>query len=345
MSTKISNAPRASSNSKLMRGLHHFFALMLGTVTAFAAPPSELARWAPVAWAELPGWGTDALHELWPALRQQCAKPPAAWKRWCAQLPAASDDPLLLHAWLMNSLQPYRGQARTDGSDTGLLTGYFEPQLPARRVADGDFGVPLLDAQKRPLLYLQDPLDAVLLQVQGSGRVLVREADGRTHWRRVAWAGDNRQPFRSMARWLVAQGAIREGQASWSAVKAWAVHNPERLPELLAANPRTIYFREEALPDPDIGPRGAQGLPLTPGRSVAVDPRAVPYGTLLWLDTTLPLSTEPLQRLVLAQDTGSAIRGAVRADFFWGWAPDALARAGRTAQALRWWALWPKETR
>jgi membrane-bound lytic murein transglycosylase A len=138
---------------------------------------------------------------------------------------------------------------------------------------------------------------------------------------------------------------LREGQASWSAVKAWAIKNPERLPELLAANPRTIYFREEALPDPSIGPRGAQGLPLTPGRSVAVDPRAVPYGTLLWLDTTQPLSTEPLRRLVLAQDTGSAIRGAVRADFFWGWAPDALARAGRTSQALRWWALWPKETR
>lgn len=324
-----------------MGRLHHF-ALLLVSATAFAAPPSELARWSPVAWSELPGWGADRLDELWPALQRQCERPPAPWRQWCRQLPAPGADSLQLHAWLMSSLQPFRGEARDTGTDTGLLTGYFEPQLPARRQPDEDFATPLLDPAQRPLLYLQDPLDAVLLQVQGSGRVLVREADGREHWRRVAWAGDNRQPFRSMARWLVAQGAIREGQASWSAVKAWAIKNPERLPELLAANPRTIYFREEALPDPEIGPRGAQGLPLTPGRSVAVDPRAVPYGTLLWLDSTQPLSSEPLQRLVLAQDTGTAIRGAVRADFFWGWAPDALARAGRTSQALRWWALWPK---
>jgi len=327
-----------------MRGLHHF-SLALALAPVLAAPPSELARWEPASWAELPGWGGDALDELWPALRRHCERPPTAWRRWCERLPAASDDPLQLHAWLMGSLQPFRGQARDDGSDTGLLTGYFEPQRTARRRADADFAVPLLDPHKRPLLYLQDPLDAVLLQVQGSGRVRVRESDGREQWRRVAWAGDNRQPFRSLARWLVEQGALREGQAGWSAVKAWAAQNPERLPELLAANPRTIYFREEALPDPGVGPRGAQGLPLTPGRSVAVDPRAVPYGTLLWLDTTQPLSSEPLRRLVLAQDTGSAIRGAVRADFFWGWAPDALARAGRTSQALRWWALWPKETR
>ena len=157
----------------------------------------------------------------------------------------------------MNSLQPYRGEAKQGGNDTGLLTGYFEPQLPARRVADADFAVPLLDAQQRPLLYLQDPLDAVLLQVQGSGRVLLREPNGREHWRRVAWAGHNQQPFRSLARWLVEQGGLREGQAGWSAVKAWALQNPERLPELLAANPRTIYFREEALPDPTQSARAA----------------------------------------------------------------------------------------
>ncbi len=341
MSTKISNAPRASSKSKVMRALHHCaLGLMVGT--AFAAPPSQLVHWTPTAWSELPGWGADSLQELMPALRRQCERPPQPWRSWCQRLPAQSDDSLQLHAWLMGSLQPYRVQTRDGSPDTGLLTGYFEPQLPARRAPDEDFQTPLLDPQQRPLVYLQDPLDAVLLQVQGSGRVRVREADGRERWRRIAWAGDNRQPFRSLARWLVAEGAIREGQASWSAVKAWAIKNPERLPELLAANPRVIYFREEALDDPEIGPRGAQGLPLTPGRSIAVDPRAVPYGTLLWLDTTQPLSTEPLQRLVLAQDTGSAIRGAVRADFFWGWAPDALARAGRTSQALRWWALWPK---
>jgi membrane-bound lytic murein transglycosylase A len=103
-----------------------------------------------------------------------------------------------------------------------------------------------------------------------------------------------------------------------------------------------VFFREEPLPDPNLGPRGAMGVPLTPGRSVAVDPTSVPYGTPLWLDTTEPLSARPLQRLVLAQDTGSAIVGAVRADYFWGWDGDAAAQAGRMKQKLRYWVLWPK---
>jgi membrane-bound lytic murein transglycosylase A len=317
-----------------MARLHHCL-FLLCSGAALATPPNSLARWTPAAWAELPGWGADAVQELWPALRQQCARPPAPWRHWCTQLPAEASDPLQAHAWLMATLQPYRVEAKT-GAAEGLLTGYFEPQLEARRRADESFATALLDAQRRPLLYLQDPIDAVLLQVQGSGRVWLREPDGRQHWRRVAWAGDNRQPFGSLGRWLVAQGAIREGQASWSAIRAWALKNPERLPELLAANPRVIYFREEALPDPGIGPRGAQGLPLTPGRSVAVDPRAVPHGSLLWLDSP------GLSRLVLAQDSGAAIQGAVRADFFWGWAPEAFGQAARTHQPLRWWALLPK---
>ena len=90
------------------------------------------------------------------------------------------------------------------------------------------------------------------------------------------------------------------------------------------------------------GPRGAQGVALSAGRSVAVDPLAVPYGTPLWLDTTEPLNTTPLRRLVMAQDTGSAITGAVRADYFWGWGDAAEAQAGRMKQPLRLWALWPK---
>jgi membrane-bound lytic murein transglycosylase A len=108
------------------------------------------------------------------------------------------------------------------------------------------------------------------------------------------------------------------------------------------ANPRVVYFREEALPDPGIGPRGAQGVPLTPGRSVAVDPLAVPYGTVMWIDTTEPLSSQPLRRAVVAQDTGSAITGAVRIDYFWGWDADAEPQAGRMRQPLRAWALWPR---
>ena len=101
---------------------------------------------------------------------------------------------------------------------------------------------------------------------------------------------------------------------------------------MIRSNPRVVFFREEPLPDPSIGPKGAQGVPLTPGRSIAVDPQSVPYGTPVWLDTSEPLSTRPLRRLVVAQDTGSAIVGAVRADYFWGWGDDAEA-AGRAHEA------------
>lgn len=329
MNTRINNAPSASRISS------HIAALWLAVCSAVSAQPA----WQPVAWGDLPGWGEDAAEQLWPQLAQQCSRPRAPWRAWCAELPRDPVDRFQAHAWLMATLQPYQ----VGGAQPGLLTGYFEPQLDAARRPGERFRVPLLAPDGKPLLYLDDPLDAVLLQIQGSGRVRVLEDDGRVAERRVAWAGDNRQPFRSLARWLVDQGALREGQAGWRAVRAWAVQNPERIDELLAANPRVIYFREEPLPDPAVGPRGAMGWPLTPGRSVAVDPRFMPHGTLLWIDSTQPLSTEPMRRLVLAQDSGSAILGAVRADFFWGWGEAAFAQASRTAQPLRWWALWPKE--
>jgi membrane-bound lytic murein transglycosylase A len=159
---------------------------------------------------------------------------------------------------------------------------------------------------------------------------------------RLAFAGHNDQPYRSVGRWLIDIGELKAGEASWPAIKDWARRNPRRVAEMLAQNPRLVFFREEPLPDPDVGPKGAQAVPLTPGRSIAVDPQSVPYGTPVWLDSTEPLSPRPLQRLVMAQDTGSAIVGAVRADYFWGWGEAAEANAGRTKQALRTWVLWPR---
>ena len=112
---------------------------------------------------------------------------------------------------------------------------------------------------------------------------------------------------------------LRPTEASWPGIKDWGRRNPQRLKEAMWANPRYVFFREEPLPDLAVGPRGGQGVPLTPGRSIAVDKASIPYGTPVWLDTTEPLSTTPLRRLVMAQDTGAAIVGAVRADYFWGW--------------------------
>jgi len=191
------------------------------------------------------------------------------------------------------------------------------------------------------LAYLESPVDLALLQVQGSGRMNIVDAAGGEQLLRLAFAGHNDQPYQSVGRALIERGDLRPGQASWPAIRDWAKRNPQRAPELLWTNPRYVFFREEAMPDAELGPRGAQGVPLTPGRSIAVDRASIPYGTPVWLDATEPLSSQPLRRLVMAQDTGSAIIGAVRADYFWGWGAQAEAKAGRMKQPLRLWALWP----
>jgi len=327
------------------------------------------SRWVSADWSELPGWEADAISEWWPALQRGCnATPPFEWARICADARSftpASDA--AARTWLRQRLQPWRVES-AEGQTEGLLTGYFEPLVEARRVPAGAYRVALygpptdlatrkpywtrqqLDTHKpaqaalrgRAIAYVADPLDALILQIQGSGRLQLTEADGQRKLVRVAFAGHNDQPYKSVGKWLIEQGELRPEQASWPAIKAWARANPRRLNEMLWSNPRFVFFREEPLPDPSVGPRGAQGVPLTPGRSVAVDAQSVPYGTPVWIDATEPLSSTPLRRLVMAQDTGSAITGAVRADYFWGWGETAEQQAGRMKQPLRMWVLWPR---
>jgi membrane-bound lytic murein transglycosylase A len=329
-----------------------------------------LSRWVPVRWDELPGWEGDRVREAWTALERSCVLPAPGWAGLCTELQrGAPADDEGTRAWLRQRLVPYRVET-LDGTVDGLITGYFEPLVEARRKPQGAFRVPLHGApadlgQRKPwwtrqqidslaaaqaalrgreVAYVADPLDALLLQIQGSGRLRLTEADGRVETVRLAFAGHNDQPYRSVGRWLVEQGELKLEQASWPAIRDWARRNPKRVNEMLWVNPRVVFFREEPLPDPALGPRGAQGVPLLAQRSIAVDPKSVPYGTPVWLDTTEPLSNTPLRRLVVAQDTGSAITGAVRADYFWGAGDVAEQQAGRMKQKLRMWALWPRAT-
>lgn len=334
---------------------------------AFARPAS---RWVPVEWSALPGWQSDRTSELWGAFLRSCERPAPGWTKVCAQahdeaLSAPSDS--AARAWLQARMQVYRVETR-DGKTEGLATGYFEPLIEASRLPRRGFLTPLYappaDLNKRrpywtrqqietvaaaqaalkghEIAYVGDPLDALVLQVQGSGRLQMRQPDGTSKLIRLAFAGHNGHPYQSVGRWLIDQGELNPSQASWPAIRRWAEQHPERVPELMGRNPRYVFFREEPLPDPTVGPKGAQGVALTPGRSIAVDPQSIPYGSIVWLDTTEPLSNTPLRRLVMAQDTGSAIVGAVRADYFWGWGAAAEAQAGRMKQALRMWVLWPK---
>lgn len=342
---------------------------------ADAAPlPAPVRRggalWQPVRWSELPGWGRDALHEAWNAWLRSCERPAPPWGPVCAEVRRLTlADALERHTWMMRRLQPYRVLSPDGGNRPGLLTGYYEPELQASRVRQGAYRVPLyapppalaaapgrpwfsrqqIDSdpqvqghlEGRVLAWLVDPLDALLLQIQGSGRLRILEPDGRITLARLAYAAHNGHPYQSVGRWLLERREIREG--TWEAIRAWAAANPQRIDELLWTNPRVVFFREEALSalDTQFGPRGAQGVALTPARSVAVDREAIPYGTPLWLASSGPVAQ--LQRLVLAQDTGNAIVGAVRADFFAGWGEGAYALAAGLKQPLQLWALWPRE--
>ena len=192
----------------------------------------------------------------------------------------------------------------------------------------------------RVLVWVENPVEALFLQIQGSGRIEL--PDGSQI--RMAYADNNGHPYKSVGRWLIEQGELRADQASMQGIKAWAARNPTRTDELLNANPRVVFFKEEPIADEaaQIGPKGALGVPLVAQRSAAVDVRSVPLGSLLWLDSTEPLSDKPLQQLVFAQDVGSAILGAVRADFYWGTGAAAGESAGRTKQSLKTFLLLPQ---
>ncbi len=335
-----------------------------------ATPPglavSSKSRWVASSWADLPGFADDTLFDAWAAWLKSCERPQPPFTALCGDVRRLSiGSPEAQRAWMQERLQPYRVES-LQGDANGLLTGYFEPTLDASRELRAGFTVPLYKApatlgqrkpwytrqemdtlpeaqaalQGRAIAYLADPIDALVLQIQGSGRLRVSHADGSARWVRLAYAGTNDQPYRSVGRWLLEQGQTKD--ASWPGIKVWLANNPQRQQELLWSNPRMTFFKEEPIADIDTagGPRGSQGVALTPGRSIAIDPASIPYGTPVWLASRG--AQAHLQKLVLAQDSGSAIVGAVRADYFAGSGLEAGELAGRLRQPLQMWALWPK---
>lgn len=264
----------------------------------------------------------------------------------------------------------------------GLVTGYYEPMLRGSRTRAGAYTVPLygvpddlvtielgdlypalkgervrgrlvgrkvvpypdragIDRGQGPrgkeLLWVDSAIDAFFLQIQGSGRVKL--PDG--HVVRVAYADVNGHPYRAIGRVLVERGDLAVADATLPNIRAWLAAHPQQRDELLNANPSVVFFREEALPDPALGPKGSLGVPLTAGRSIAIDPRQLPLGAPVYLAVKDPDGL-PIDRLVLAQDTGGAIRGTLRADFFFGLGPDAGDKAGRMRSQGEFWLLWPK---
>ncbi len=346
--------------------------------------PVEILQ--PVTFAAVPGWGQDDLRQAWPAFLVSCQVlvKQADWQEPCTvgrDVNAA--DSHAVRSFFEAFFLPYQ-VFNQDGSDTGLVTGYYEPLLRGARKRSGPYQTPLYrvpddlltidlssvypqlqgmrlrgrmvgnkvvpyfpraELEKtntlagKELLWVDDPIEAFFLQVQGSGRVRLADTNETV---RVAYADQNGHPYQSIGRYLVDQGELKLEQASAQGIKAWVVANPTRRQALLDVNPSYVFFKEEKIVDPGKGPKGALGVPLTPQRSIAVDPRFVPSGAPVFLATTQPNSDLSLQRLMLAQDTGGAIKGAVRADFFWGFGAAAGEKAGRMKQRGQMWILWPK---
>jgi len=327
------------------------------------------SKWVLASWGDLPGVFNDNLNEAWAAWLQSCTRGAADSKKICEAVRGlAGQSSLVQREWLVNNFVPYRVESLTENAaaSTGLLTAYYEPVFEASRVSKPGFEVPLFsppanlknkspwytreEISKLPaaqaalkgkeIAFLADPVDAMVLHIQGSGRLWVTQADGSRRQIRVAFAGTNDHPYQSIGRWLLDQNLTKD--ATWPGIKTWLSQNPRRTNELLSKNPRYVFFKEEPLSvgDVQLGPKGAQGVPLTPGRSIAVDPGSIPYGMPVWLSSSGPQTQ--LQRLVVAQDTGGAILGAVRADYFAGSGQAAGELAGRLKQDLKMWVLLPR---
>ncbi len=303
------------------------------------------------------------------------------WREACAAaINLNPADATAVRLYFQDNFSLYQS-LQADGAVNGLVTGYYEPLLHGSRSPSTKYSVPLyrvppdlltidlasvypelknmrlrgrlqgtkvvpylsrneIDTGNDPLkgnelVWVDNPVEAFFLQIQGSGRV--RLPDGSLM--RVGYADQNGYPYRSIGRVLADRGELPLAQTSMQNIKAWGQKNPAKLPELLSQNPSFVFFRE--LPASDNGPLGALGVPLTGERSIAVDARAIPLGAPVWLATTVPFSNQPLNRLVMAQDTGGAIRGNVRADYFWGFGDTAGKKAGSMKQQGQMWVMLP----
>ncbi|MEY4076877.1 MAG: Membrane-bound lytic murein transglycosylase precursor [Pseudomonadota bacterium] len=327
------------------------------------------SRWLLARWSDLPGFDADNFNEAWVAWRQNCARNLPNTQGLCADVKRLDGQPAALQKnWVMENFQPYRVEHLNAAAApaNGLLTAYYEPVFEASRTPRPGFEVPLYgvptnlktrspwysreEISKLPaaqaalkgkeIAFIASPVDAMVLHIQGSGRLWLTDRDGRRTQIRLAFAGTNEHPYQSIGRWLLDQNLTKD--ATWPGIKAWLAQNPRRTNELMWRNPRFIFFKEEALIGAEalLGPKGAMGVPLTPGRSIAVDPGSIPYGSAVWLSSGGPQT--PLNRLVFAQDTGSAILGAVRADYFVGSGDAAGELAGRLKQDMTAWVLLPR---
>jgi membrane-bound lytic murein transglycosylase A len=307
------------------------------------------------------------------------------WRQVCGAASLVSNEsPEPARGFFELEFVPYRVE---NDSGVSLFTGYYEPQLKGSRTRHEAYQTPLygvpgdlvnvdlglfrenLKGQRIvgkvtdgrlvpyapraeiegglgpavPILFVDDPIDAFFLQIQGSGRVVLD--DGTVV--RAAYAAQNGRPYTAIGAVLIQRGALRREAVSMQSIRAWLLEHPAEAQQLMNTNASYVFFEEQSIGDPSLGAAGAQGVPLTPEASLAVDLTVHALGVPVWLDTIAPDPdmTKPdrlFQRLLVMQDTGGAIRGPVRGDVYWGYSPDAGSIAGRMKSEGRMTVLLPR---
>ncbi len=347
------------------------------TVPAPPAPPSPfdaLPGWRVDRLAEaLPAWRRTCARLLrtpddHPFGRDGHGGTVGDWKPPCRALAPSDDEPEAARAYFERWFVPV--PVMNEGEDRGLFTGYYEPELHGSRTHSRRFRVPLygrprdlvrgdghhptgrrvggrlrpywtraqivagaLRRTARPLVWVDDAVEAFFLEIQGSGRVVLEDGSSV----QVQYESGNGHAYVAIGRVLIARGALERGAVSLQTIRAWLAAHPAEAQAVMNQNPSYVFFHESAE-----RAMGSEGVVLTAGRSLAVDMRFIPLGAPLFLDIEELPGVGPLQRLVVAQDTGGAIRGAVRGDLFWGAGPEAYDRAGRMQQHGRYWMLVPR---
>lgn len=307
-------------------------------VAVMSAPLSAETRL--LDWADLHGWRSDDHAAAFDVFRETCGDmKDGDWPAVCAVADRQTDPRQYFETF-------FRPVLITDET-VPLFTGYYEPELVGSRFETGRYKIPLyrrpddapvgqwlsrreietsgvLEDRGLEIAWLESPVEKFFLQIQGSGRIKL--LDG-THLR-VGYGGKNGHPYRSVGKELIRRGIFDEHQVSAQVIRRWVDDNPAEGAELLHHNPSYVFFREVTQVPADKGPLGAMNRSITGGRSIAVDPEYVPLGAPVWLEKD---GKAPIRRLMIAQDTGSAVKGAQRADIFYGTG----AKAGRTAGRIR----------
>jgi membrane-bound lytic murein transglycosylase A len=343
--------------------------------------PVTSSRYQVRDWSALPGWQEQDPTAGFTAWRRGCEKLKnnPLWADTCKSASSVTLNAQAVRAFMEKNLQPLQLH-NPDGSSQGLITGYYEPVYPGSHTRTDTARFPLyaepldlvtvslesvypdlqgkrlrgrLEGRKivpypsadairkngvdSPVLaWLTDPLDVQFMQIQGSGRVKLEDGSEI----RLGYANQNGHPYKPIGRWLVESQQMPAAEVSMQRIRSWAAQNPEKLDTLLASNPSYVFFRR--LPESTEGPLGSLNVPLSAAHSIAVDPGMIALGSPVYLATTRPDNGNPLNVLVAAQDTGGAIRGQVRADYFWGTGPEAGELAGKMKQRGELWLLWPR---